>query len=262
MSLVPRGLSIFAACAAILTAPICPAQTAQISATDVVCNLSQSGSEYAGVCAVPCRVNALGVNFDRLLENCTSSTPPRSVKASLKKVDAKGNWLGNMEGKYPEDPTRFELSDSVHVRTKVAKLPFGWFPLRTAELKSDSLMLVINAEALLPATRDDIQIIDRALELLKDVSIWNKKDNRICPPNPGNWSLFCALTQATVEVSGGVHYRQPALEAVREVLNEVGGARLRTHRLMDYNNHPDTTLDDIHNLLRTAKSRVERRLNP
>jgi len=65
---------------------------------------------------------------------------------------------------------------------------------------------------------------------------------------------------ATVEVSGGVHYRQPALQMVREVLNEVGGNRLNKHRLMDYNNHPDTTLADIRNLLRTAQVRLEQRL--
>lgn len=69
--------------------------------------------------------------------------------------------------------------------------------------------------------------------------------------------MFCALTQATVEISGGVHYRQPAHEKVREVLNEVGGDRVKKHRLMDYNNHPDTTLEDVRNLLYKAKARID-----
>jgi hypothetical protein len=46
----------------------------------------------------------------------------------------------------------------------------------------------------------------------------------------------------------------------REVLNEVGGNRLGKHRLMDYNNHPDTTLAEVHSLLRTAEARLEKRL--
>lgn len=265
MSCNRRLSSALAVCAAILVAPAGLAQTSPAApgtTTDVVCTLNQAGPEYAGVCAVPCRVNALAVNFDRLLENCRSDTPPRSVKASLKKVDAAGNWLGNMEGKYPEDPTRFELSRSPQGRATVAQLPFGWFPLKTATQSADALVLVIDAAVPLPPTRDDLRIIDRALALLNDVAIWNKNDTRICPPDPVKWSLFCALTQATVEVSGGVHYRQPALEAVREVLNEVGGTRLRAHRLMDYNNHPDTTLDEVHALLRTAKARVERKVSP
>jgi hypothetical protein len=66
--------------------------------------------------------------------------------------------------------------------------------------------------------------------------------------------------QATEEVSGGVHYRQPALQAAREVLNEVGGNRLGKHRLMDYNNHPATTLEEVHQLLRTAQSRLAKRV--
>jgi hypothetical protein len=46
----------------------------------------------------------------------------------------------------------------------------------------------------------------------------------------------------------------------REVLNEVGGSRLGKHRLMDYNNHPDTTLAEVHALLDTAQARLEKRL--
>lgn len=69
---------------------------------------------------------------------------------------------------------------------------------------------------------------------------------------PKKWSLFCALEQAAQEVSGEVHYRQPALQMAWEVLNDVGGARSGKHRLMDYNNHPDTTLAEIHALLETT----------
>jgi hypothetical protein len=42
---------------------------------------------------------------------------------------------------------------------------------------------------------------------------------------------------------------------VREVLNEVGGNHLGEHRLMDYNNYPDTTLAEIQDQLRTAQAR-------
>jgi hypothetical protein len=83
--------------------------------------------------------------------------------------------------------------------------------------------LTISVEKQLPPTKDDIRIINRSIELLADLKTWNKNDDRTCPPNPERWSMFCALMQATEEVSGSVHYRQPALQAVREVLNEVGG---------------------------------------
>lgn len=231
--------------------------SAQTNKDIVSCSLINTGTEYVGTCSIPCAVNALKANFDKLLQACNEQSPPRIVKASLKKIDASGSYLGKMEGKYPEDPTRFEITDSKYVRAKVAKLPFGWFPLESINENGDQVVLFINATNVLPATPDDIKIMDRALELLSSQTIWNKNDNRICPPNPDKWSLFCALTQATVEVSGGVHYRQPAHEKVREVLNEVGGDRVKTHRLMDYNNHPDTTLEDVRNLLIKAQSRIQ-----
>ena len=158
-----------------------------------------------------------------------------------------------MQGSQPEDPTLFETVNNPSGGAGVAKIPFGWFPLQSARLDGDTLALTISVEKQLPPTKDDIRIINRSIELLADLKTWNKNDDRTCPPNPQRWSMFCALMQATEEVSGSVHYRQPALQAVREVF---GGNRVSKHRLMDYNNHPDTTLVEIHNLLRTAQGRL------
>jgi hypothetical protein len=180
------------------------------------------------------------------------------VTASLRKAEKVDNWIGDMQVSQEYLPL-FEIVNDPHGGAGVAKIPFGWFPLQSAHLDGDTLALTISVGKQLPPTRDDIRIINRSIELLVDVKTWNKNDDRTCPANPQRWSMFCALMQATEEVSGGVHYRQPALQAVREVLNEVGGNRLGKHRLMDYNNHPDTTLEDIHNLLHTAQARLEGR---
>jgi hypothetical protein len=165
-----------------------------------------------------------------------------------------------MEGRQPEDPTRFDVIFGRGSNPGLAKTPFGWFRLEAARLEGGRLNLTILGNKQLPPTTDDIRIIQRAMALMSDVKVWNKDDDRNCPPNPQKWSVFCALMQATQEVSGGVHYRQPALQAVREVVNEVGGTRVNKHRLMDYNNHPDTTLNDIHNMLRVAQTRLAERL--
>ena len=229
-----------------------PAQAPERSLT---CSLQKMGTEFKGVCEVPCEVNALAVNFDGIKPNFSCHTPPRRVTASLRKVEKTG-WIGTMEGVQPEDPTRFEVVEGA----RVAKVPFGWFALRSARTDENGLFLSIATDKQLPPTEDDIRILERARALLSDERQWNKQDDRICRPNPERWSLFCALMQATEEVSGGVHYRQPALQAAREVLNEVGGNRLGKHRLMDYNNHPATTLEEVHQLLRTAQSRIAKRV--
>ena len=230
---------------------------AQAPERTLTCFLQKTGPEFKGVCEVPCEVNALAVNFDGIKPSFSCHTLPRHVAASLRRAEKTG-WIGTMEGAQPEDPTRFEVVEGA----RIAKVPFGWFALQSARIDENGLFLSIAADKQLPPTEDDIRILERTRALLSDEQHWNRQDDRTCPPNPERWSLFCALMQATEEVSGGVHYRQPALQAAREMLNEVGGNRLGKHRLMDYNNHPATTLEEVHQLLRTAQSRLSKRVPP
>jgi hypothetical protein len=225
----------------------------------LTCVLELSGGELKGTCEVPCSVNALSIDIDGPNEKKACDLPPRTVQATLHQSGG-GNWLGTMQGKFPEDPTRFELVMSDSSKSGIAKTPFGWFALQSARWDDETLRLIIAANNQLPPTQEDIRIIQRAKELLSNEYVWNRQDDRTCPANPQKWSLFCALEQATQEISGGVHYRQPALQMAREVLDEVGGNRLGKHRLMDYNNHPDTTLAEIYSMLDTAQARLEKRL--
>jgi hypothetical protein len=224
-----------------------------------MCTLRKTSAQYEGSCEIPCQVNELAVNFDGTKRGFTCAEPARKVTASLRQTTINGYWLGEMQGRQVEDPTRFEVITATNgIRNGVAKLPFGWFALVDAKNDGENFVLTMAVDKQLPPTMDDVKVIQRAEQLLASTAVWNKNDDRNCPTNPQKYSLFCALIQATAEISGGYHYRQPAMQAVREVLNEVGGTRLGKHRLMDYNNHVDTTLQDIHNLLRTAQQRIQR----
>src|SRR5439155_23124963 len=152
-------------------------------------------------------VNALAVNFDGIETIFSCDTPPRRDAASVRNVEGK-RCIGTMEGAQPEDPTRFEVAEG----PRIAKLPFGWFALQGMRTDENGLFLNIAANKQLPPTGDDIRILERAQALLVDEGHWNRHDDRTCRPNPDRWSLFCALMQAAEEVSGGVHYRQPALQ--------------------------------------------------
>jgi hypothetical protein len=235
------------------------AQT-NVEPNTVECWLKRGASnDYAGSCAIPCFVNELAINIDGPRKDFVCDKPTRTVPVTLSSsVSGTRQWLGTMTGRQPEDPTRFEIGTVQGQQT--AKTPYGWFALTSAQQSSDTLNLRISANKQLPPTTDDIDIIKRAIALVSSVEVWNKNDDRNCPPNPTKWSVFCAMMQATEEKSGGVHYRQPAMQAVREVVNEVGGNRVGKHRLMDYNNHPETTLADIHNLLKMAQQKLEKRL--
>jgi hypothetical protein len=224
----------------------------------IVCTLTAAGTSYKGSCNVTCSVNSLAVNFDGLEAKRACTGPIRSVLAELNSTAVTNNWLGTMQGVQPEDPTRLEIVANSKGKGYVGRTPFGWFPVDKLELTNNALFVSMNANSQVRPTQNDIAIVSRALELLPNEAQWNKNDNRQCPAAQTKISLFCALQKATTEISGGIHYRQPALQAVREVLNTVDAKRIKTHRIMDYNNHPDTTLAEIHLVLKNAETALRR----
>ena len=64
-----------------------------------------------------------------------------------------------------------------------------------------------------PATADDLRILTKAADLLKDESVWNRADDRQCEDDEktGKRSLFCALQRACIDVLGRV--RSPTSRA-------------------------------------------------
>jgi hypothetical protein len=235
----------------------------------VVCNLdvlNSSGSRssspsYKGSCTVTCSVNALAINFNGVEPRRACTSDLRSVDAALSQTIVKGKWLGTMQGVKPEDPQRFEVvattSPERSTPSLVGRTPFGWFAVLSMKESANSLTIEMDADRQVRPTASDIAIIARAIELIPNESVWNKNDNRQCPEGQPKISMFCALQKATTEISGGVHYRQPALQAVREALNNVDSSRIKDHRIMDYNNHPATTLAEIHQVLRAAQSKLK-----
>ena len=111
-------------------------------------------------------------------------------------------------------------------------------------------------------TTDDLRILEKADALLKDESSWNRNDDRACDDDraAGKFSLFCALATACTEVLGEYDHRRAALQEVRGVVEEVAPQRSFEHRLMDFNNLPETRFDDVKRVLRTSAQRVAARL--
>jgi hypothetical protein len=224
----------------------------------VHCALSRSGSGFTGHCLVPCLVNNLSIDIAGPKPGAVCHAPPRQVDATLHPTDKAGHWLGAMQGKFPEDPTRFDLILGKDGASGVAKTPFGWFALRSEQISGDTMTLVIAANSQLPPTRDDILIIERAIAMLPNDAAWNRHDTRVCTPNPQKRSLFCALKDATIETTGGLQYRQPALQAVRQEVAKVFDGHVKKHRLMEYNNSSTTTLAGIHNVLLAAEVDIKK----
>ena len=113
-----------------------------------------------------------------------------------------------------------------------------------------------------PVTEDDLRILLRADDLLKDESVWNRKDDRECADDEatGKRSLFCALQRACVDVLGTYDHRRVALQEVRFAVEDATRGQDFEHRLRDFNNLPATRLADIKGVLRVATDRVKARL--
>lgn len=113
-----------------------------------------------------------------------------------------------------------------------------------------------------PVTNDDLRILLKASDLLKDESVWNRNDDRECDDDEatGKRSLFCALQKACIDVLGTYDHRRAALQEVRFAVEDVTRGQEFEHRLRDFNNLPGTRLADVKSVLRVATDRVKGRL--
>lgn len=107
----------------------------------------------------------------------------------------------------------------------------------------------------------DLQIIDRAKKILKDESVWDRQDDRICNDGDTTFSLYCALFFASKDLLGEYQHRRTALQEVRFALEEATAGREYEHRLRDFNNDPETTLAAVYAVLDVARGRVAERLD-
>ena len=109
-----------------------------------------------------------------------------------------------------------------------------------------------------PVSKEDLQILLRAKEILSDKYQWNSDDDRVCNENDVKWSLFCALKKATIETLGEYIHRRVALMEVRWIIDKLMEGEDYEHRLLDFNNTRE--YDDIINVLNESIKRVQDRL--
>jgi hypothetical protein len=107
------------------------------------------------------------------------------------------------------------------------------------------------------ATDDDISILRSALTGLDRIAHWNRQELQNCTGlDQANTGLFCLLYGAVERSMGRYHHRQPALELVRSVIAERWRDRITSHQLVDFNNHPATTIAELRTVLQVALERA------
>ena len=136
---------------------------------------------------------------------------------------------------------------------------YGWFPVVDFHVSGTMLQFRFDADQEVAANDVDREILARAAMLISNDTVWNRVDDRSCPAGAKTWSIYCAVEQATMDVTGGIHHRRPAMEVVRALVDERSVGRDYSHRLMDYNNDPRTQLADVRTLFAQALERISAR---
>jgi hypothetical protein len=110
----------------------------------------------------------------------------------------------------------------------------------------------------LPQNAHDVPILERTVVLLESEALWSQHDNRRCDSSATQLSLYCALRQASIDISGQFHHRAAALQAVRRAIDAERPHNNYEHRLQDFNNASDVSLDTIHKVLHRAIEELRR----
>jgi hypothetical protein len=127
-------------------------------------------------------------------------------------------------------------------------------PVRAAQSTDDS-------QSRPPVSKSDVQIVRRARQILDSPDKWNRADNRICPDSETKFSLYCALEEATYEVTQDFAHRGAAMQESRFVIDDdLAPNNHYHHRLMDYNNDPQTSYADVQRFFDFLQARIEGRL--
>lgn len=211
------------------------------------CDFKRTGDHYAGSCGA-----LFGQNPEMTLKHASSITTG-VWREDLHPISV---WSGDMTDEGSANaPLELEIYKD---GWGILRTQYGWF--RVMQFRSSpEIDFFLDASDEVKANSLDKKIIVRAEAILSTEKVWNRADNRKCPQNATSWSIYCAMEKATVEVSGGFHHRRPALELVREVVDQRTAGRQYRHRLMDYNNDATTNLADVQSLFKEALARIDDR---
>jgi hypothetical protein len=165
-------------------------------------------------------------------------------------------WYGDMTDQgYPNAPIQLQIYDA---GSGILQTIYGWFPVTQYRTTPSGIAFELDGVHEVSPNVLDAQIIRRAAEILSSPVVWNRADDRKCPPNATTWSIFCAGVRAVEEVTGGtggghgIDHRRPALEVIRGVVDDRSKGRSYHHNLMGYNNDSTTTFTDMQSLFSEA----------
>ncbi|WP_291843651.1 hypothetical protein [Maricaulis sp.] len=155
------------------------------------------------------------------------------------------------------------------IEAEIATINYGmqiYTSVPEAERTDEQRRLLASVMTLLdsrdrPVSQADVDILDAALGYLSSEAVWDRADDRRCGQQDTRWSIFCALQRASVDVTGTYEHRRTALQEVRFIIEVRSEGRDYAHRMMDYNNDPETSFDEARAVVSEARAVVADRLS-
>lgn len=217
------------------------------------CVFHQHGKSFKGICGPSAEVSAAFNGQIPLMTLAHATAITGGVWSHIRHPVSV--WTGDMTDRgYPNAALALEIYAG---KWGILRTEYGWFPVTHFASSPSTMTFDINASREIAPNLTDRQIVRRAMSILSTPAAWNRAENRNCPANATTWSIYCAMKKATIEVTGGFDHRRPALEIVREIIDERTAGRHYHHRLMDYNNDPTTRLSDVQSLFKEALGRMQ-----
>jgi len=185
--------------------------------------------------------------------NNDSTTTFADVQAFFRQLQDRVATRGTADLRQSWDAVEIEVYPG---GTGVMRTYAGWYAVSGFAAGDSAIRFQLDTVQEVPPSALDREILERAARIITADSVWNRADNRKCPPTATKWSIYCAVERAEVEVTGGFHHRRPAMELVRAIVDERTAAKPYHHRLMGHNNDPATRLEDVQSLFAEAIARI------
>ena len=197
-------------------------------------------------------------NTDLIKGSCSGISPPL-LQLSKDSSASDVIWSGTLsEGElvWPIEIAAYQYANGPRI---IIRTPIGWFPIGQSSFDPIPAKIGWDISVEAPPSNTDREILIKAEQYLSNQSVWDKYDDRNCDGKT-LISLYCALARATQDIMGSYQHRQPVMQIVRRIIQNTWPDRLSGHRLMDFNNHQETSFRDIQRLFELTELELKNQI--
>jgi hypothetical protein len=107
----------------------------------------------------------------------------------------------------------------------------------------------------------DIEVVKKVEAILNSPAKWDRASTQDCKADASTFGLYCALKAASIAITGTFDDQAPAVTEVRHLISRTApNASKYNARLVDYNNDPTVSFEDLRKLLKTVELNLQKQM--